>query len=135
MDDPFGFRFAGERVVEVRPVPVHVADLVMRAGRDEQLALVLPGVSKGLTGTMEKEREAALEATGHVRARTLPRPPLRKHTDSRQLVAIGQFLEQQVGQRRGRLADRESWMAAALDEHDPPSPPFQTECRQGAGKS
>ena len=39
IDGPFGFGFVRERLIEVRPVPVRVADLVARAGRDQELAL------------------------------------------------------------------------------------------------
>ena len=45
-------------------------------------------------------------------------PHFENGPDLRQVVAIGQLFEQQVGQRRRRLADGEPRMPAAFDEGD-----------------
>ena len=112
---------------------MRVADLVVRARGDQQLARVIAIVGEALAGAMEEEREAALETAGDVRTCPLPGSPFRERPDARQIVAIGDFLEQQVGQRRGRLADRESGMAAAFDQRDaqPATPQRQRGQRSG----
>ncbi len=83
---------------------------------------------------MKEEGESALEAAGHVGPRPLPRAPFRERADPRQVVAIGELFEEQVGQWRRGLADREPRMTAALDEGD--APPALPECEraQGAGE-
>ena len=84
---------------------------------------------------MEEEGEAALEPAGDVRSRALPRAPLRERADARQIVAIRQLLDQQVGERRGRLADGEARMTAAFDQRDAAAPLAKRERRQRAGES
>ena len=86
------------------------ADLVVRAGRDQQLARVLAVVVERLAGTMEEEREAALEARRDLRARPLPRAPLRERAD-RAAGRSGQPAPRAAGwpaawtTRRWRIAD------------------------------
>ena len=50
-----------QRLVEIRPIPVRVCDLVVGTCRDEQLALVPLVVFERLVETMEEEREAAFQ--------------------------------------------------------------------------
>ena len=83
---------------------------------------------------MEIEREAAFEAARDIRAPTLPRAPLREHADPRQVVVVAELLEQQVRERRGRLADGKPRMPPALDEDDALAAPAQGERHERPGK-
>jgi hypothetical protein len=56
--DPGVRGLAHEVVVEVRPVPMRIADVVVRAGGDEQLARMFAVVRKGLSGDVEVKRSA-----------------------------------------------------------------------------
>ena len=86
-------------------------------------------------GLMEEEREAALQAARDVRTRPLPRAPLRERANPRQIVAVRQLLDQQIGERRRGLADGEARMAAAFDERDALSPLEQRERRERSGEA
>ena len=68
------------------------------------------------------ETEAALEAAADLRVRALPLPYSANGTRGRS-ARTAQLLEQQVGQRRGRLPDREAWMCPPLQQADGPSEP------------
>ena len=84
---------------------------------------------------MEEEGEAALQAARDVRPRPLPRAPLRERSDPRQIVAVRQLLEQEVGERRGRLADGEARVTAAFDQRDAPAALQQRERRQRSAEA
>ena len=133
VDRALRFGLADERVIEVRPVPMRVADLVVRARGDQQLARMVAIVRESFAGTMEQEGEPAFETAGDLRALPLPGAPLRERPDARQIVAIGDLLDQQVGERRGRFADGEPGMTSALDERDahPATPQRQRGQRPG----
>src|SRR5437763_10755007 len=77
---------------------------------------------------MKVEREAALQSTGDIRTRALPRAPLREHANLWQVVRVGQLLEEQIREGSGRLADGESRMPAALDENG--ALPAAAECER-----
>ena len=101
---------ADERVIEVRPVPMRVADLVVRARGDQQLPRVLAIVGEALAGLVEEEREAAFQAAGDVGTCALPRAPFREHagagagrSDPRALRAAGWPAASTI--RRSRTAD------------------------------
>ncbi len=127
-------RVLDQRKVEIRPVPMRIGHLVVGARRDEQLARVVSAVGESLSQTMEEECEPSFEAAGHVRPRALPRPPFREGPDLRQVVAIGQLFEQQVGQGRRGLANGEPRMAAAFDEGNATPAPPERERTQCAGE-
>ena len=131
----FGFGLADEVVVEVGPIPVRVADVIVRARCHQQLPRMLAIVRERLAEAVEVEREPALEAAADIRARSLPRAPFREHADLRQVVAVGELLDQQVGQRRRRFADGEARMASALDQHDAFSRAPQAQRHQRPGES
>jgi hypothetical protein len=76
--DAPGLCLANQRVIEIRPVPVRIADVVERTRRDQQLAIVLLVVDERLTGLMEEEREAAFQAAGDIWMSALPRSPFGK---------------------------------------------------------
>ena len=105
---PRCLRLLDEREIEIGPIPMRVGDVVVGTGGDQQLPGVIRVVRESLVESMEEEREPALEAAGDVRMRPLPRAPLRERADLRQVVAIGELFEQQIGQRRRRFADGES---------------------------
>ena len=50
VDRAVGLGVAHERVIEVRPVPVRVADVVVRARGDEQLARMIAIVGEAFAG-------------------------------------------------------------------------------------
>ena len=80
-----------QRLVEIRPIPVRVCDLVVGTCRDEQLALVPLVVFERLVETMEEEREAAFQPGPDARVGPLPRSPFRERPDSRQIVPVRQI--------------------------------------------
>src|SRR5262245_29203334 len=135
IDGPLGFRLSHERVIEVRPVPVGIADLVMRAGRDEKLMGVVVPIVECLAKPVEKERETALEADGDVRPGSLPGAPLRERADLGQLISVRELLEQQIRQRRRGFADRKPWMATPFEQHHPLPSSSQAKSREGSRKA
>jgi hypothetical protein len=114
-----GYRFLCQRLVEIRPIPMRVGDLVVRTCRDEQLALVPLAVYERLVETMEEEGEAAFQPDPDVGVGPLPRSPFRECPDSRQMVSIGKLFQQEIGERRGRFANGEPGMPPRV----PPAPP------------
>ena len=54
VDRAFRLGVADERVIEVRPVPMGVADLVVGAGGDQQLARMIAIVGERFAGMMEQ---------------------------------------------------------------------------------
>jgi hypothetical protein len=114
-------RFLHERVVEVRAIPVHVRDLVMRTRSNHQLSLAIVILPECPARLMEEEREPTLQPARHIGPHSLPGAPLRERPDPRQVVAIGEFLDEEIGERRGRLPDGEARVAAAFGEDDAPS--------------
>ena len=87
-------------------------------------------VGKQLGRAVEQKREAALQSARDVRPGPLPRAPFRERPNPRKVVAIGELLQQQIGERRRRLADGESRMTAALDQRDAPASLAEREGRQ-----
>ena len=64
-----------------------------------------------------KVREASLQTAYDIRIRALPRAERRQRPQPRQVVAIRKLLDQNPGQWRCRLPDRESRMPSALEQH------------------
>ncbi len=127
--------FPHQPVIEVGAVPVRVGDRVVRAGRDQQLTRVRRRVLEGAIEIVAEEGEPALEPAGHVGVRRAPGPPLGERPQARQVPAVGELLEHQVGDRRGRLADGEARMPAAFEQRDGPALPAQDQGGQRAGES
>ena len=65
----------------------------------------------------------------------LPAAPLREWPQRRQIIALGQLLEEEVGERRGRLADDHARMGASLDENNGPAQTARDHRQQRAGES
>ena len=121
-----GCGFGGEEPVEVGAIPVGVGNLVVGARRDEELVAPVCVAAKALSALVRVEREAALQATPDFRVAALPRPPRGQGPDARQVVALRELLEQEVGERRGGLSNREARMRSPFDEDDgPPRAPRQ----------
>ena len=112
-----------------------IGNLVVRAGSDEQLTAMRAVVDESLSVLMEEEGEPAFETACDVVAHSLPGAPFRERSHLRQVVAVGQLFEQEIGQGRGGLADREPRMATPLDEGDTPSSLPQRERAERAGES
>ncbi len=118
-----GHRLPGQELVDLWPVPVSVGHAVVRARGHEELPRVLGPVGEGPVPLVAEEAEPALQPAGQLRIRPLPGPPFGERADARQVVTIGQLLDQQVRQRRRRLADREAGMAAPFEQdHGAPLP-------------
>ena len=126
-----------EDVIEavVSRVLQRLSDRVVRARGHHQLPLVLRVRGVRHPRPMEEEGKAPLQAARNVRASLLPRAPLRKRTEPRQVVPTGKFFDQQIGERRGRFTDGEARMTSTLDQYDA-SPPLQKrKGGQGSGEA
>lgn len=84
----FRLRLTNQRMIEIRPIPVRVADFVERAGRHHQLPIVLVGVGEYVAGLMEEKREPAFQSARDAWMFALPRAPFGKCPDARKIVAI-----------------------------------------------
>ncbi len=131
----FALGFAHQPVIEVGTIPVRVGDGVVGARRDDQLTRVRGGVLEAPIEIVAEEREPALEAAGDVGIRRAPRPPLRERADPRQIPAIRQLLEHEVGDRRRRFADREARMPAALEQRHRAALPAEDQRGQRPGEA
>jgi len=107
-----------EEVIDIRPIPVRIGDLVVRTRGHQQLTVVSGAVLKRPIELVMEEAEAALQAAADVWIRALPRAPLREWPQARQIVCVRQLLDEKVGQRRRRLANRETGMPSAFDQQD-----------------
>src|SRR5262249_50556667 len=75
VDGAVRFGLALKRMIEIWPVPVSVADIVMWTSRYHQLAPVFLIVGERRTGVMKEEGEPPLEAAGNLWSGALPRSP------------------------------------------------------------
>ena len=76
-----------------------------------------------------------LSSSGQPGTPSPPRPALLEYTALRQVTAIGEFLDKQIGERRGESADGESWMFLTLDKDQVASSPSQGQSHQRTGES
>ena len=112
--DPSPLSFTNEERIDIRPIPMRIGDGIPRARRHQQLVVAL----RLTPGLVMIKSEAALESASQLGVGFPPRPPLTQRQESRQVVTGRQLFEQKVRQRRGRLADGESRMFAALQQDD-----------------
>ena len=90
---------AHQELIEVRSVPVGIRHAVVRTRGHQQLVVaVRRGLPRLAEGVMV-EREAALQPASHFRMRRLPGSPFCQGSDLREMVAPGEFLKKQIGQR------------------------------------
>jgi hypothetical protein len=125
-------RVIDERQIEVRPVPVGIGDVIVRTGGDQELPGMTVIVCERLAEAMKEKRESALEATADMGVLALPRTPLGKRSNVRQVVAIGELFDEKVGQRSRRFADGEPRVPSTLEQGDGVTPLPQGQCAQGA---
>jgi hypothetical protein len=131
----FSLRLVRQRLIELRAVPVRVGNGVVRARRDHQLTVALVVVGEQHAWLVEEEREAALQTARDVRTLPLPCAPLGERAKPREIVPIGEFFDQQVGERRRGFTDGEARVTATLDQ-DHASPALeQRERRQRPGEA
>jgi hypothetical protein len=109
---------------------MRVADVVVRAGGDHQLAVVLAVVAEGLVWFMKEEGEAAFKTAANVGTRPLPCAPFGEDTNLREVVPISELLQKKVGERRGRLDRDRGWRP--LDEHHGAPDAAQRSAAKGA---
>src|SRR5579875_401272 len=105
-------------MIEVGAVPVRVGDAVVRAGGDEELMGAIGRKWCGVVEVVLIEREAALEPAGYRGMSLLPRSPFAEWPNGGQIVACGEFFQQQIGKGRCGFADYDARVPAALDEND-----------------
>ena len=79
---------------------MRIGDVVVRARRHQQLPLVVGAVCERVATLVEEKREPALQTAGDIWTRPLPGAPLGERANPRQIVAVRQLLEQEVGERR-----------------------------------
>jgi hypothetical protein len=117
-------RFADQKVIDVGAQPVSIGQFVVRACGDEQLVGSISGSSIALARLVLEIREPAFQAADDIWIRALPGAEGGERTHTRQVVAIGELLDDHAGQRRRRFTNREARMSPALDERDSiPEPP------------
>ncbi len=110
-------RLTHEEMIDIRPQPVRVGQLVARTRGNEQLIGSIRLDPIALTGLVLEVCEPALQSADDVRVRALPGPERRQRPQAREVVSIGKLLDEDAGERRRRLADREARMPAALEQH------------------
>ena len=125
----------GEEGVHVGAQPVGVGDLVARAGGDEQAGVVVGAVGVRRALALGVEGEAALQAPAQLREGAQPAAVGGERVQVGQVVAAGQPLERQVGERRRGLAEREARVAAALEEHHAVAQPGEDAGQDRAGEA
>ena len=111
-------RLFHEEGVEVGAIPVRVGNAIMRRRSDQKLTLARSVVREFPPRFVMIKREAALQPAGDLRMALLPGAPLGEGAHGRQIVAVAQFFEDEVGQRRGRFSDGEARMFSLFQEHD-----------------
>ena len=116
-------RFAREEMIEIRPVPMRVRDCVVRTRRDKKLPLMVVVVMESTVEVMVEKGEATLQTARDDWVLTLPGSIFCERKELRQIIASGEFFEQQVGERRGRFSDGKPRMFAAFEQnHGKPEP-------------
>src|SRR5262245_10403736 len=88
--------FLQEKIIYIGAQPVGVGRFSIRAGSDEQLIRTILRGPILLFGLMLEEGGTALETTGQLRIGPLPITPARQRLESRQIVAIGHLLDDQI---------------------------------------
>ena len=128
-------RFLEEEMIELRPVPVRVRDLVAGARADEMPVAAVAEVRERASRLVREEREAPLQARADPGVRRLPQAPLRERQEARQAVADREALEKQVREGGGGLADREARVRALLEKDDREADASRDEREERAGES
>jgi len=83
-------------VIEIRTIPVRVADLIERAGSDQKLSIVCVRVGERLAELVKEECEPAFQPARDIWMRPLPRAPLGKCPNARQIVTVRKLFEKKV---------------------------------------
>src|SRR5262249_8102813 len=113
-------RLLDDEMVKMLTEPVRVADLIIRAGGDQQLVGVVESWDERRAGLVTDEGEATLEAAGQVRIGSLPTAIFAQGQQSWQAIGVAQPFEDEIGNRRGRLANGKARMPSF----------FQQDCSQ-----
>ena len=111
-------RLGEEEGVKIGSIPVGVGDGVRGTRGDEEFAGAIRGVGPAGSGRVVVEGETAFEPAANVRVGGLPAAPLGEGLEGRQMIALGQFLQDEVGDGRRGFADDEAGVALALDEEN-----------------
>src|SRR6266576_1800092 len=81
------------------------------------------------------EGEASLEPAADVRELLLPGSPFTERPNEWESVIVSEFLEEQIGERRGGFSDHKTRMTATLDQRGGKAKPMSNHRHQRAGKS
>ena len=92
--DAKSLRLVDQVVIEVGAKPVRVSDLVARAGSNEELVSPLLIVPERLAKRVVKKGKPALEAAADSRVFALPLTPAAERQKLRQVVFLGELLQQ-----------------------------------------
>jgi hypothetical protein len=108
--------FLHKKGIDIRAIPVRICDRIVRARRDKQLIRpVASHFARRVRGVIVK-RETALQPARNLRVMLLPAAPLGQGEQARQIVAKGNLFQEQIRERRGRLADDDPRVGAALQK-------------------
>src|SRR5258708_18864369 len=105
-------------MVEVRPEPMRVRHIIAWTGCDEQLILPFGIIRKSLACLMMIIREPTLQPTCYVRICSLPSAEGRQWHEMGKRELLGDLLEQEICQRRGRLSDCKSRMRSSVQQNN-----------------
>src|ERR1035438_2329639 len=109
-------RFTDQQVVEVRPIPVRVRYLIMRARGHQKLIAAILTARPVLLQVMVVEGKAALQSTSNFGVSVLPGAPLRERPQCRQIIAGSEVLQKKIGKRCRRFSDDQPRMLASRSE-------------------
>jgi hypothetical protein len=118
IDGALALGLANERVIEVGPGHQCVSAISSEGWRRPSVADPVRRHCRTPPGSWKKNVKPRFSPQATSGRASLPGAPFREHADPRQVVTVGELLEQQVRQRRGRLADREPRVAALLNQRD-----------------
>ena len=96
--DVLSLGFANQEMIEIGAVPVRICDVIVWAGRDQQLIGRFGRVSPGQAKGMMVKGETSFQAAGNLGVGLLPGAPLSERKQTGESIAMRQFFEQQIGQ-------------------------------------
>src|SRR6185436_14396046 len=112
-----------------------VGDAIVGRRGDQKLFAMRIVIMKRTSRFMVKEGETALQPARDFGMGGLPRSPFCERTNCWQVIAVAQFFENKIGQRRGRFADDEPWMLSLFEQHDRAAELARNHGRERAGKA
>src|SRR5438876_10761925 len=93
--------FLDQKLIKIRPVPMRICDLIMRAGGYEQFVVMIGPGNEGFAQSVMIKCKTSFETASDLRITALPRAPFRERQQPMQIVPPGQLFEQQTRERGG----------------------------------